>query len=160
MSSRNFVALAFDNSPRRQEGGVHNGDVLKRAIELGMDPSKDEKLFWIAEQSLKATSRIPDGWVKYVNEDGQEYYYNEVLDESTWEHPTTSHFQSLYEKTKNQMMNTPEREKTLKSTRMETTKEYRQEWNEQMLPPPPIPPVNDIVNELHFWRQKCEEVAR
>jgi hypothetical protein len=62
--SHDLLAMAFDNSPRRSDPTL-NQNIMNRAIEIGMDPYKDSKLFWIAEQSLK--SKLPDEWYVCMN---------------------------------------------------------------------------------------------
>jgi hypothetical protein len=68
--AHDLLAMAFDNSPRRSDPTL-NQNIMNRAIEIGMDPYQDSKLFWIAEQSLK--SKLPDEW--YVDELSPVYIY-------------------------------------------------------------------------------------
>lgn len=97
--SHDLLAMAFDNSPRRSDA-EQNQTIMNRAIEIGMDPFKDTKLFWIAEQSLKA--KLPDEWMECQADDGQIYYFNLRNEDSTWEHPTLEHYRQLYAKVKKQ----------------------------------------------------------
>ena len=61
--AHDLLAMAFDNSPRRSDPTL-NQNIMNRAIEIGMDPYQDSKLFWIAEQSLKA--KLPDEWCVFL----------------------------------------------------------------------------------------------
>ena len=99
MSSYDLLAMAFDKSPRRSDA-EQNQTIMNRAIEIGMDPYKDSKLFWIAEQSLKA--KLPDEWVECTDDDGRVYYFNLRNEDSTWEHPTLEHYRQMYAKVKKQ----------------------------------------------------------
>lgn len=97
--AHDLLAMAFDNSPRRSDPTL-NQNIMNRAIEIGMDPYKDSKLFWIAEQSLK--SKLPDEWMECTTEEGQVYYFNLRNEDSTWEHPALDHYRQLYQKVKRQ----------------------------------------------------------
>ena len=163
--------MAFENSPRRQEGGTSGSEVATRAIELGMDPSKDKNLLWIAEQSLKA--KLTDGWAEYVDDNGNVYYYNDQTGESCWDHPALASFKQLYLKMKAQVSATPEklpdsaRSKITNTTRNSTLTDYlshKQSWDDM---PPAIPQyavsqvpayASELSDELDFWRKKCEDV--
>ena len=63
-----------------------------RALEIGIE---DDRLLWIARQSLEAA--LPDGWVECQSEDGYIYYYNDVTNESVWEHPNLDYYKTLYQ---------------------------------------------------------------
>jgi hypothetical protein len=101
-TNHDLLAAAFD----KQQQAHKNSDasrqqtVANRAVELGMDPAQDTKLFWIAEQSLKA--KIPEEWIECHTDEGQLYYYNLRNEDSTWEHPSLDHYRQLYEKVKKQ----------------------------------------------------------
>jgi hypothetical protein len=102
LTNHDLLSAAFD----KQQQTIKNNDasrqqtVTSRAIELGMDPIQDTKLFWIAEQSLKA--KIPEEWIECHTDEGQTYYYNLRNEDSTWEHPALDHYRQLYEKVKKQ----------------------------------------------------------
>lgn len=102
MLSSNFDLLssAFDQDNNKTGKAAHNQNVMNRVLELGMDPIKDQKLFWIAEQSLKA--KLPEEWIECKTEEGQTYYYNLRNEDSTWQHPALDHYRTLYEKVKKQ----------------------------------------------------------
>eukprot|EP00937_MAST-01D_sp_MAST-1D-sp2_P007103 g7103.t1 len=70
--------------------------VREHAAFLGMDPEKDAKYLYIAEQSLCAP--IPDGWEQVPGD--PPYYYNASTRESVWEHPSDQHFVQLFQKLK------------------------------------------------------------
>ena len=56
---------------------------------------EDDRLLWIARQSLEAA--LPDGWVECQSEDGYIYYYNDITNESVWEHPNLEYYKNLYQ---------------------------------------------------------------
>jgi hypothetical protein len=107
MSTHDLLAMAFDRSPRRSDA-EHNQNIMKRALEIGMDPYKDTKLFWIAEQSLKA--KMPEEWIECKTEEGRTYYFNLRNEDSTWDHPSLDHYRQLYEKVKRQQQQAEQRQ--------------------------------------------------
>jgi hypothetical protein len=103
MISTNYdlLSAAFNKqSSSKRTAALTNQSITNRAIEIGMDPLKDQKLFWIAEQSLKA--KLPEEWIECQTDEGQVYYYNLRNEDSTWEHPSLDHYRGLYEKVKKQ----------------------------------------------------------
>ena len=74
--------------------------VLEHAVWLGMDPdSSDKKYLWIAERSLVAP--LPADWSQLKTQDeGHPYYYNEVTQESRWDHPSDSEYRELFSRKK------------------------------------------------------------
>ena len=64
-----------------------------------MDPSVDKKYLWIAERSLVAP--LPSSWIQLKTADeGHPYYYNEVTQESRWDHPSDNEYRELFRKKK------------------------------------------------------------
>jgi centrosomal protein CEP164 len=103
MFSSNYDLLSTSFNKQVSSKGtaaLNNQSIINRAIEIGMDPLKDQKLFWIAEQSLKA--KLPEEWIECQTDEGQVYFYNLRNEDSTWEHPSLDHYRGLYEKVKKQ----------------------------------------------------------
>lgn len=68
--------------------------VEEHSRRLGIDPSIDTDLLWIARQSLIAP--LPDNWYHVTaSESGQPYYYNELTGESRWDHPSDDEYRQL-----------------------------------------------------------------
>ena len=65
---------------------------------LGFDMNAHPDLYWIAEQARNAP--LPEPWIEHTDEGGNSYYYNEQLNESSWEHPLDSYFKGLYDRHK------------------------------------------------------------
>jgi hypothetical protein len=71
-------------------------EVKEYAKWLGMDLDKDQELFWIAKEGLKAP--LPEHWKPCKTVDTDEiYYFNFVSGESTWDHPCDEYYRKLYE---------------------------------------------------------------
>ena len=69
-------------------------DVQALAEFLGIDPTSEPHLMWIARQCLEA--QLPPAWSEYLEEaTGNAYYYNELTKITTWDHPLDSHFKAL-----------------------------------------------------------------
>jgi hypothetical protein len=88
---------------KQQPKGVPNAifaqATREHALLLGMVFPRDEKLLWIAEESLLAP--LPEGWVQMRDEtSGHPYYYNQGSGESSWEHPRDGFYRQLYEQKK------------------------------------------------------------
>jgi len=68
-----------------------------------MDPDVDKKFLWIAERSLVA--KLPLDWVQLKTADeGHPYYYNQVTQESRWDHPSDNEYRDLFRKKKEEAM--------------------------------------------------------
>jgi len=104
-TNSNLLQMAFENgsSPSGPSAQVSpelfKQGVLEHAVWLGMDPEKDKKFLWIAERSLVAP--LPQDWVQLKTaEEGHPYYYNEVTQESRWDHPSDNEYRELFKKKK------------------------------------------------------------
>jgi len=75
-------------------------DILEYAVYLGMDPTVDQDLLWIAEEALMAPD--PPGWTEMLDPRGLLYFYNETSGQSSRQHPLDEHYQNLYLKMKMQ----------------------------------------------------------
>jgi len=74
--------------------------VIQYARYLGMDPVADRPLLWVAQQGLDAP--LPAEWSEYSSHDGAAYFHNKTTGDTSWTHPTDSHYWSLYRKLKKQ----------------------------------------------------------
>ena len=78
--------------------GCAQGSTMKAvhafAQYLGMDPSEDGHLLWVAVEAM--TSPLPDHWSEYKTDAGQVYYYNMRTRISQWEHPLDDYHRSLF----------------------------------------------------------------
>ena len=75
-------------------------EVIQYARYLGMDPVADRPLLWVAQQGLDAP--LPAEWSEYSSHDGAAYFHNKTTGDTSWTHPTDSHYWSLYRKLKKQ----------------------------------------------------------
>lgn len=75
-------------------------EVEEYAVYLGMDLEEDKELLYIAEMAMNAP--LPSGWTELVDEDGREFYSNQITGVSTYEHPLDSHFRAYYYSQKQQ----------------------------------------------------------
>jgi hypothetical protein len=73
-------------------------EILEYAEFLGMDLQKEQHLFWIARESLKAP--LPSEWKPCQTADGNIYYFNFKTGASIWDHPCDEYYRSIYEKSK------------------------------------------------------------
>ena len=83
-----------ENSAEELMGDSLVEDVQALAEFLGIDPTSEPHLMWIARQCLDA--QLPPAWSEYFEEaTGNAYYYNELTKITTWDHPLDSHFKAL-----------------------------------------------------------------
>ena len=66
------------------------------AVYLGMDPTADADLLYIAREAMQAP--LPAGWAQFTDEEGGggTYFYNADTDASSWVHPMDEHYKQLY----------------------------------------------------------------
>jgi len=69
-------------------------EILEYAKWLGMDPDKDQELFWVAREGLKAP--LPENWKPCQTGDHEIYYFNFATGESVWDHPCDEYYRNLY----------------------------------------------------------------
>ncbi|XP_054169009.1 repetitive organellar protein-like [Oppia nitens] len=72
---------------------VTDEDITLYAKQLGIDPTSESHLLWIAKRGL--LSRLPFPWIAIEDSRGRLYYYNSDTSESSWEHPTDPYYRSL-----------------------------------------------------------------
>jgi hypothetical protein len=75
-------------------------EIVEYAVYLGMDPTADAELLYIAEWAL--TAPLPDGWTEHSDASGNEFYYNAMTGVSTYEHPLDEHYRAYYRRIKEQ----------------------------------------------------------
>lgn len=63
-----------------------------------MDPIKDKKYLFIAEEGLKA--EVPAPWKAFQNENGDIFYVNSKTKENTWKHPLDDYFRNKFQTVK------------------------------------------------------------
>ena len=85
-------------------------EVSEYAQWLGMDPVTDRDLFYIAEWAL--TAPLPAGWSAHLDDEGNEFYYNASLQESTFSHPLDDQYRK-YWKTVREQKNAEKAEKEM-----------------------------------------------
>uniref|UniRef100_A0A0G4I1P3 WW domain-containing protein n=1 Tax=Chromera velia CCMP2878 TaxID=1169474 RepID=A0A0G4I1P3_9ALVE len=73
-------------------------EIKEYAEWLGMDLEKDEDLFWIAREGLKAP--LPDSWKPCQTAEGDIFYFNFSTGDSKWDHPCDEHYKKLFEEEK------------------------------------------------------------
>mmetsp|Transcript_19109 Transcript_19109/g.35482 ORF Transcript_19109/g.35482 Transcript_19109/m.35482 type:complete len:1048 (+) Transcript_19109:45-3188(+) len=106
----NLMSMAFEGGGPAHTTGqaqvspeLFKQGVLEHAVWLGMDPERDKKFLWIAERSLVAP--LPQDWQQLKTaEDGHPYYYNEVTQESRWDHPSDNEYRDLFKKKKEEAL--------------------------------------------------------
>ncbi|KAJ3235604.1 hypothetical protein HDU81_000304 [Chytriomyces hyalinus] len=69
-------------------------EIIEYAKFIGMDVTRDQHLFWIARESLKAP--LPKEWKPCKSANGDIYFFNFTTGESSWEHPCDDHYRQLY----------------------------------------------------------------
>ena len=70
---------------------AERGVPLALAAALGIDVAREPALLFVAEQLLAAP--LPAGWVEYLDDAGDTFYYHEAQNESTFDHPLEAKFQ-------------------------------------------------------------------
>lgn len=73
-------------------------EIREYAKFLGMDLNKDQDLFYIAREGLKAP--LPPNWKACKTSDGLIYYFNFETGDSTWDHPLDEYYRAKYQEAK------------------------------------------------------------
>ena len=68
-------------------------DILDYGIYLGVDLNKYS--FCLKYVISSINSKLPKGWKEYLTNEGDIYYYNNKLDESTWYHPLDNYYKEV-----------------------------------------------------------------
>ncbi|KAJ3254107.1 hypothetical protein HDU77_004262 [Chytriomyces hyalinus] len=90
-ASRHTLVLEEEFDPHYEP---KQDEIIEYAKFLGMDVSRDQQLFWIARESLKAP--LPKEWKPCKSPNGDIYFFNFTTGESSWEHPCDDHYRQLY----------------------------------------------------------------
>lgn len=65
---------------------------------LGFDLETDSDLLYIAKWAMEAD--LPNEWVANLDEDGSEYFYNQVTATSQYSHPCDELYKMMYQELK------------------------------------------------------------
>ena len=68
-------------------------DVIEYAQFIGINPTDEPELMWIANQGVVAP--LPKGWKAVQDPQGELYYFNFETGESIWDHPCDQDFRNL-----------------------------------------------------------------
>lgn len=63
---------------------------------LGIGIISEPNMIWIASDALKAP--LPVNWTAQKDSQGRTYFYNQLTNQSRWEHPLDPHFRNLRDK--------------------------------------------------------------
>jgi hypothetical protein len=63
---------------------------------LGIRVLSERDMIWIAEDALKAP--LPVNWMAQRDRQGRTFFYNNITQQSRWEHPLDPHFRNLRDK--------------------------------------------------------------
>lgn len=80
--------------PRKDQlAEVNEEKIREYASYLGISPTKESQLLWIARRCMEAP--LPRGWEEFRDDKGQSYFYNEAKSKTSWDHPLDSHVRAL-----------------------------------------------------------------
>lgn len=68
-------------------------EILQFAKEIGIDPTKEPELMWLAREGIVAP--LPMEWKPCQDITGDIYYFNFANGQSTWDHPCDEHYRNL-----------------------------------------------------------------
>ncbi|XP_054581250.1 centrosomal protein of 164 kDa [Eptesicus fuscus] len=68
-------------------------EILEFAREIGIDPTKEPELMWLAREGIVAP--LPAEWKPCQDITGDIYYFNFSNGQSTWDHPCDEHYRNL-----------------------------------------------------------------
>ena len=74
-------------TPRSQEFAGHIG--------IDLNDKEDRQHLWLAHKAVREP--LPDGWSQHEDEDGFLFFYDSILDKSSWEHPQESYWKRMLE---------------------------------------------------------------
>ena len=69
-----------------------------RHIGIDLDDPADRIHAWIAQRAVDEP--LPDGWTQHEDEDGYLYFYDAIMDVSSWEHPRESFWKRTLEESR------------------------------------------------------------
>ena len=85
-------------------------EIVQYAIYLGLDPTKDADLMWIAREGFSAP--VPEPWEQRTNKEGETCYYNKATKELVWEHPLDDEYKEKWKIAKAKKLGNIKIEKT------------------------------------------------
>ena len=103
----------------KQYVSVSDRALLSMAACLGMEPTRDKALLWIARSALEAP--LPAGWAEAEDDDGTRYFYERESGKTSWNLPSDDYYRQVVWA-------------TLKGVRVRAT------LGSALRPPPPPPP--------------------
>lgn len=65
---------------------------------LGIDPDKDPDLLYIAKWAMEAD--LPNEWIANLDEEGSEYFFNQITGISQYSHPCDELYKLMYKEQK------------------------------------------------------------
>lgn len=77
----------------KQYVSVDDRALLSMASCLGMDPTRDKDLLWIARSALEAP--LPDGWEELEDEDGTRYFHERASGKTSWQLPSDDYYRQV-----------------------------------------------------------------
>ena len=77
----------------KQYVSVDDRALLSMAACLGMDPTRDKDLLWIARSALEAP--LPDGWEELEDEDGTRYFHERASGKTSWQLPSDDYYRQV-----------------------------------------------------------------
>ncbi|EKX45480.1 hypothetical protein GUITHDRAFT_139039 [Guillardia theta CCMP2712] len=90
---------AFELLKEKSKGGSNLlldamvGKILEYALYIGIDPTTEPHLLWIAEEGVAA--ELPEDYTQHTNKKGEVYYFNNKTKISQWEHPLDQKYKEL-----------------------------------------------------------------
>lgn len=79
--------------PKIAEGNS-SGDEISPVSEIALQPIEDSKHLTSVEQTNSYDSSVRDPWKRYSDDEGNQYWYNEVTGESSWYLPDNTEFKA------------------------------------------------------------------
>jgi hypothetical protein len=74
-------------TPRTEEFAGHLG--------IDLNDPEDVKHLWLANRAVREP--LPDGWSQHEDDDGFLFFYDAILDKSSWEHPQEGYWKRMLE---------------------------------------------------------------
>ena len=74
-------------TPRTEEFAEHLG--------IDLNNAEDSKHLWLARTAVREP--LPDGWSQHEDEEGYLFFYDAILDKSSWEHPQEGYWKRRLE---------------------------------------------------------------
>jgi len=85
----------------KQYVSVSDRALLSMAACLGMEPTRDKALLWIARSALEAP--LPAGWAEAEDDDGTRYFYERESGKTSWNLPSDDYYRQLFESKRDEM---------------------------------------------------------